>query len=66
MNRPQHNKAIGWGALLMALSAHWAIAADSKIITYEDDVKPILRQHCLKCHGNDEQKADLNLQSYAT
>ena len=66
MNRPQHNKAIGWGALLMALSAHWAIAADRKIITYEDDVKPILRQHCLKCHGNDEQKADLNLQSYAT
>ena len=31
---------------------------------YEEDIKPILRQHCLKCHGNDKQKADLNFQSY--
>lgn len=34
-------------------------------VTFNDHVKPILRQHCLKCHGNDEQEAGLNLQAYA-
>ncbi len=32
---------------------------------YEDHIKPIFREHCLKCHGEDEQKADLNLSSFA-
>ncbi len=40
-----------------------AFAAD-KPVTYNDDIKPIFRQHCLKCHGNDEQESGLNLQSY--
>ena len=35
-------------------------------VTFKDHVKPILRQYCLKCHGNDEQNADLNLQTYQT
>ena len=38
--------------------------ADDKAVSYESDVKPILREHCLKCHGDDVHKADLNLQSY--
>ena len=53
-------------AILLALSDQMADAADEKIITYVDHVRPILQQYCLKCHGNDEQNADLNLQSYAT
>lgn len=40
-----------------------AFAAD-KPVTYNDDIKPIFRQHCLKCHGEDEQESGLNLQSY--
>lgn len=32
---------------------------------FDQHIKPILRQHCLKCHGDDKQEADLNLQSYA-
>ena len=59
-------RATGWITLLTALSAQMTVAADSKVVTYADDVKPILRQYCLKCDGNDEQNADLNLQSYAT
>lgn len=31
-----------------------------------DDIKPILRAHCLKCHGDDKQEAGLNLQSYGS
>ena len=33
---------------------------------YNDHIKPIVRQHCLKCHGDDKQKADINLQIYAS
>jgi len=33
---------------------------------FNDDIKPILRQHCLKCHGNDKQESDLNLQNYGS
>ena len=38
-------------------------AADS--INYDQHIKPIFRQYCLKCHGDDTQEADLNLQNYA-
>ena len=53
-------------AILLALSNQMARAADEKVVTYVDHVRPILQQYCLKCHGNDEQNADLNMQSYAT
>ena len=36
------------------------------MVSYEVDVAPILREHCLKCHGDDTQKADLNLQGFAS
>jgi len=43
-----------------------AIAADGpKPVSFEADVKPILREHCARCHGDDVHKSDLNLQSYA-
>lgn len=39
--------------------------AQAEPINYDEHIKPIFRQHCLKCHGDDKQKADLNLQTYA-
>ena len=33
---------------------------------FDEHVKPILKQHCLKCHGDDKQEADLNLQSFVS
>ena len=42
------------------------LSAETETVTFEEHIKPIFRQHCLKCHGEDEQKADLNLQTYAT
>ena len=32
-----------------------------EVVTFADDIKPILQKYCLKCHGNDDQNADLNL-----
>jgi hypothetical protein len=40
-------------------------AADPARPTFDEDVLPVLRQHCTNCHGNDKQKGDLNLASYA-
>ncbi|MEM7234635.1 MAG: c-type cytochrome domain-containing protein [Planctomycetota bacterium] len=56
---------------LVVLSSSSAFAKDAKdedknARNYEDHVRPILRKHCFRCHGDDRQKADLNLQSYAT
>ena len=35
-------------------------------LNYNDHIKPLLRKHCLKCHGDDKQKAGLNMQNYAS
>lgn len=41
------------------------VLADAKNPTFDDDVLPIVKQHCVNCHGNDKQKGDLNLATYA-
>lgn len=38
--------------------------ADGKKPTFDEDVAPILKQHCSGCHGYEKQRADLNLASY--
>jgi len=53
-------------ACLLASLAARAQAAEQAPITYADQIRPILRQHCFKCHGEDEQKSDLNLSTYAS
>ena len=50
----------------LALSGSSFASEKEKVITFANDIKPILQKYCLKCHGNDEQNADLNLQNYAT
>ena len=41
------------------------VLADAKNPTFDDDVLPIVKQHCANCHSNDKQKGDLNLATYA-
>ncbi|MHC5542023.1 hypothetical protein ACYOEI_27705, partial [Singulisphaera rosea] len=43
-------------------------AADAPSPTFEKDVRPILKAHCLGCHGGDETlkgKLDLRLKRFA-
>ncbi|WP_414662933.1 c-type cytochrome domain-containing protein [Horticoccus sp. 23ND18S-11] len=42
-----------------------ACASEPKKVTYEDDVLPIFRNNCLKCHNPDKQKGDLDLTSFS-
>ncbi len=54
-------------ALLFFLPG-FAIAAavePAKKVTYEDDVLPIFRDNCLKCHNPDKLKGDLDLTSFS-
>ena len=38
--------------------------SDQKDVTYEKDIKPILDQSCVKCHGPQKPKAKLRLDSF--
>lgn len=53
-------------AILAMLAAPAILAAAPAKVTFEDDIRPILKARCFKCHGDDEQKADINLQHYAS
>ncbi|MFT5523810.1 MAG: hypothetical protein ACI9G1_001200 [Pirellulaceae bacterium] len=54
-----------WLAItVLALLLHLPATAEPP--NYKDHIKPILRQHCLKCHGDDKQESDLNLQAYSS
>jgi len=33
-------------------------------ITYEDHIKPIIREHCASCHNNNAKKGGLSLENY--
>ena len=40
-------------------------SADPAKPTFDEDVLPVLKQHCTNCHGNDKQKGDLNVATFA-
>lgn len=53
--------------LVLALSlwvdaaANMAVAAEDPIGQFEQEVRPILEEHCFECHGPDKQKGGLRL-----
>ena len=50
-------------AITTALLAAASLTAADKV-TFEDDVLPIFRNKCLKCHNADKMRADLDLSTY--
>jgi mono/diheme cytochrome c family protein len=53
-------------AACLAIATPPALGDGPKVVSFEADVKPILREHCVRCHGDDTHKADLNLQAYGS
>ena len=50
--------------------AYWlmflpATALAQSKVTYQDQILPLVENHCSKCHNPDKKKADLDLTSYA-
>ena len=41
-----------------------AFAQDAKPTSFANFARPFLKQYCADCHGNEKQKADLNLESF--
>ena len=42
-----------------------AVGADEPKVTFEGDVKPILRKHCLTCHNGERPRGELDLSGFA-
>lgn len=51
--------------LLLIFASASLFAQPAKKVTYEDDVKPILRRRCFACHSVGEMRSGLNLETYA-
>ena len=54
------------GLLIVLACAMTKPSRAAEKVTYDDHVRPILKARCFTCHGDDEQNADLNLQSFAS
>ena len=54
------NQKIKSVALSLGLIAAGQLFAADKV-TYQDQILPIFRNKCLKCHNADKMKADLDL-----
>ena len=50
---------------LVALAGAFAITPSFAAVDYVREVKPLLAQHCYKCHGAQQQKSDLRLDTAA-
>ncbi|WP_443217394.1 c-type cytochrome domain-containing protein [Rhodopirellula sp. P2] len=64
------NVALSLASVLWVGSSAGVFAADAKStdepakVTFEDHVKPILRQHCLNCHSQSDKRGGLAMDSY--
>src|SRR5271170_4457696 len=38
-------------------------AADKKDVTFDKDIRPIFQASCVRCHGSERQRGDLQLES---
>jgi WD40 repeat protein len=58
--------AIAVTGLAFGIQANSSISAEElpAKVTYDDHIKPILKEHCLKCHNANEKKSGLALDSY--
>ena len=55
-----------WVAVVATVGLRPPLArADAQKPTFDDDIKPMLAQHCGSCHSNDKQKGGLNLATFA-
>ena len=52
-------------ALILALAHHANAAAGPSETTFEADIAPLLRAKCVRCHGGEGRKADLDLTTHA-
>ena len=52
--KPSLRRLLAWAAVLPALMSA-TVAADPARLDFNRDVRPILAEHCLNCHGLDDR-----------
>ncbi len=52
------------GILLIGLLCHSLFSADTSV-HFADDIAPLLREHCLRCHAPGSSQSDLSLATFA-
>jgi hypothetical protein len=60
-----HGIALGLFSLCTLCLCGSTTYADPTKPTYDEDIVAVFKQHCTNCHGNDKQKSDLNLATFA-
>lgn len=50
--------------LLLLLGFALPLTASAQKVTYDEHILPLFKNQCLKCHGSDKPKADLDLSSF--
>ena len=65
MHAPSDSRRAVFSALLIFFAAAHAAEPGERKVTFEDDVLPVFRDNCLKCHNPDKLKGDLDLTSFA-
>ena len=50
--------------LLFLLGFALPLSASAQKVTYDEHILPLFKNQCLKCHGSDKPKADLDLSSF--
>lgn len=47
-----------------SLEKYGESSCNTAVVSYSEDVAPILSAHCTSCHGNDITTADFNVEGY--
>ncbi len=50
---------------LLLVVGIWLLAAPARATPFDDTIQPVLKTHCVRCHGPNQPKAGLNLSTAA-
>ena len=61
MRQPEFHRCIPLPSAFFAVLGAYAFALPAMAVDYVKDIKPLLKERCISCHGTVKQKGDLRL-----
>ena len=65
MRQPENHRCIPKPPAFCAVLCAYAFALPVMAVDYVKDIKPLLKERCISCHGTVKQKGDLRLDAGA-
>jgi len=65
MHQPEFHRRISQPSAFCAVLCTYALALPVMAVDYVKDIKPLLKERCVSCHGTVKQKGDLRLDAGA-